>query len=72
MWLVNKLVPFEIEQTGPYILPIPIQFDPGKMIGYLPAYETLEDAKADYPEGPFSEVRFLNLPEPQEPETGSS
>ena len=60
--VVMRVQPFEVEQTGPIRLPIPIVVETGKLIGYLPTYENLEDAKADYPEGPYVHIMEMEAP----------
>jgi hypothetical protein len=59
MIVVMKIQKFEFEQAGEYRIPFPVTFDLGKMLGYLPVYETREDAEKDYPDGPFATVEFV-------------
>ena len=54
MIVVMRVQKFEIEQ-GNFSFEVALDFSP--MIGYLPVYETLEDAKRGFPVGLFSEVR---------------
>lgn len=54
MIVVMRVQKFEIEQ-GNFSFEVALDFSP--MIGYLPVYETLEDAKRGFPDGLFSEVR---------------
>jgi len=50
--VVMKIQPFELEQSPKNILrlPFPVVVETGKMIGYLPVYNSIEDALADYPD----------------------
>jgi len=57
MWIVLRVQEFTVEQKGPLRIPFPVELDFGPMVGYLPVYTTLEDAKTDFPNGPFAEVR---------------
>jgi hypothetical protein len=59
MIVVMKIQEWELEQKGPLYCPLPIKVDSGKMIGYLPVYGTIEDAKVDFPDGPFQEIRRI-------------
>ena len=62
MWAVMKvqsfkLLEFEVKGLPPHFQnPIDIKVVEGKEVGYLPVYNTLEDAKEDFPNGPFQEV----------------
>lgn len=56
MWVVMQMCRFELEYAGPIVLPVPIEVKTS-MIGYLPVYATLDEAKADHPSGPFTEIR---------------
>ena len=56
MWVVMRIQPFEVEPTN---FPLPISVDARKMKGYLPVYETMEDAKAEFPDGPFGEIQYI-------------
>ena len=62
MWVVKVLENFEVEPSPKNVLrlPFPVIIDKGKMIGFLPVYETLDDAKADYPEADYMEIRKKN------------
>lgn len=51
MWLVMRVRKWEFEG------PVPIRIDAGKSIGYVAVYDTLADAQAEYPQGPFTEVK---------------
>ena len=62
MIVVMKVQDFELEQTGPYRLNIPIVLNFRPMIGYLPVYASLEDAKRDFPDGPFQEIALKEAP----------
>ena len=59
MWIVKVLENFEVEPSPKNVLrlPFPVIIDKGKMIGFLPVYETLEDARADYPNANYMEIR---------------
>ena len=59
MWVVKVIQNFEVEPSPHNRLrfPFPINIEAGKMIGFLPVYETLEDAKADYPNADYMEIR---------------
>ena len=50
--VVMKIQPFELEQSPKNILrlPFPVVVETGKMIGYLPVYNSIEDALTDYPD----------------------
>ena len=54
MIVVMRIHDFEFE---PVNCPLPIHVDKGKMIGYLPVYETKEDAMEDYPDAKFLEAK---------------
>ena len=54
MWVVLRLQKFE-EDTHNFPLSIKLDFRP--LIGYLPVYDTLGDAKKEWPDGPFQEIR---------------
>ena len=61
MWVVKIMENFEVESApGSLRLPFPISIDTGKMIGFLPVYETLEDAKTEYPDSDYMEIRKKN------------
>jgi len=62
MWVVKRLENFEVEPSheNKFHLPFPITIDSGKMVGFLPVYETLEDAKAEYPNADYMEIRKKN------------
>ena len=59
MWVVKMLENFEVEPSPKNVIhfPFPITIDKGKMVGFLPVYETLEDAKVDYPDADYMEIR---------------
>ena len=59
MFVVNKVKPFEIEESPKNIihLPFPITFEAGKMIGYLPVYATAEDALSDFPDAELTMIQ---------------
>ena len=59
MWIV--LVPQRWDAFESTLPRLPIKINPGKMCGYLPVYETLGDARAEFPdvtESVFREIRF--------------
>ena len=60
MIVVLKLQDFEVKKVpyGP-----PTTLDVAPMIGYLPVYGTVEDAKKDFPNGPFREIAFIGAKE---------
>ena len=62
MWVVNILEKFEVKTSPKNVIrfPFPITIDKGKTVGFLPVYETLEDAKADYPNADYTEIRKKN------------
>ncbi len=51
-YLVMSQQDFELEPSpeNRFQLPLPVVVDKGKMVGYLPIYNTMEDALADFPE----------------------
>lgn len=53
MWAVKRLINFKVESN----CPLPFYFEDMKPIGYLPVYEFLADAQADYPDATYFEVR---------------
>lgn len=55
MWVVMEVQRFEVKQT----LPLKVVLDFAPMCGYLPVYESKEDAMKDFPEGPFQEIRCV-------------
>ncbi len=59
MFVVMKIQPFKLEQSPDniYRIPVEIKIEPGKMVGYLPVYDTREDALADYPNANLTEIR---------------
>lgn len=54
MWIVMKIQDFEFEPTTS---PISFIIETGKMVGYIPVYNTLEDAKEEFPNADYCEVR---------------
>jgi len=62
MWVVKQIENFEVEPSprNHFRLPFPISIEAGRMIGFLPVYETLADAKADYPNADYMEIRKKN------------
>ena len=60
MIVILKLQDFEVKDVpyGP-----PVTLDVALMIGYLPVYRTVEDAKKDFPDGPFHEIAFIGAKE---------
>jgi len=59
MWVVKIMEDFEVEPSPKNVIrfPFPITIDKGKMVGFLPVYETLEDARTDYPNADYMEIR---------------
>ena len=62
MWVVKMIQNFDLEPSlsNRLRLPFPISIEAGKMIGFLPVYEFLEDAKAEYPNADYMEIRKKN------------
>ena len=60
MFVVMRLQDFEFEQSPNQILrfPFPIVTDKGKMIGFLPVYNTREDALTDFPNAQVIEANI--------------
>ena len=60
MFVVMSIQHFELEDSPDNIskLPLPITIQT-KMSGYLPVYETLEDARADFPNNPIYEAKLI-------------
>ena len=58
MFVVMRLQDFEFEQSPNQILrfPFPITVVKGKMIGFLPVYDTREDALIDFPNAQIIEA----------------
>ena len=58
MFVVCKIQDFEFEpaHTQCFKFPFSITVDRGKMVGYLPVYETREDAREDYPSAKLLEI----------------
>ena len=54
MFVVMKVQDFEFEAAN---FPLPVNVDVGKMKGFLPVYETLEDAVEEYPDSDYVEVQ---------------
>jgi len=59
MFAVCILKDFEFEPVPGQLvkLPFPIKIDKGKMVGFLPVFQTEEDAHADYPLAKLIEIR---------------
>lgn len=59
MFVVMLIQDFEVEPSPGNVLqfPYPITIERGKMVGFLPVYETREDALGDFPEAKLIEVR---------------
>lgn len=51
---------FEPAPNQPIRLPFPITVEKGKMVGFLPIYNTREDALTDFPNAKIVEVRKSN------------
>lgn len=58
--VVLRLVPFAVEAVNSRI---PVSVSAGPMVGYLPVYETREDAEREYPDGPFMRLRQVEQEE---------
>lgn len=54
MFVVMKIQDFVFE---PVNLPMPVSIDKGKLKGFLPVYDTLEDAMEEFPDSEYVEVR---------------
>ena len=54
MFVVMRIQAFELE---PINCPFPVKVETGKLKGYLPVYETLEDAMEEYPESVYLPIR---------------
>lgn len=54
MFVVMRLEDFNFE---PINCSLPVSVDVGKAIGLLPVYATLEDAKEEYPDAKYLEIR---------------
>ena len=52
MWIVTRVRKFE-EAFSPII-------DSRPMIGFIGVYNSREDAEAEYPEGPFREIKWVD------------
>ena len=61
MFVVCKIQDFELEPSPnqPIIFPFSVVVDKGKMVGYLPVYETREDALVDFPKAELIEIREI-------------
>lgn len=59
MFVVCKLEQFNLEPSPNQLLRIPLEIEvETKMVGFLPVYDTREDAIADYPNSELMEIRF--------------
>lgn len=58
-YIVMSIQHFDIEPSPDNIinLPVPVKIET-KMSGYLPVYETLEDAKTDFPDSQIFEGKL--------------
>ncbi len=58
MFAVMKLQSFEVEPSpkNSFTLPIPIEIDSDKMVGFIPVYKTRRDALKDYPNAELVEI----------------
>lgn len=54
MFMAMIIQDFTLESKG---LPLPVHVDAGKMIGYIPVYETIEDALSEFPNANVLEIR---------------
>ena len=59
MWVVMRVEKWSNFKQGGPLVPFPIRISVGASIGFLVVYETIEDAKAEYPDGPFTEIREI-------------
>ena len=59
MFVVMRLQDFEVEPAPNqrFRLPLPVTIDSGKMVGFLPVYDTREDALLDFPEAKLMEIK---------------
>ena len=59
MFVVMLIQDFEVEPAPDNLirLPVPIKLEKGKMIGFLPVYQTKEDALSEFPNAKIIEVR---------------
>ena len=55
MWVVMHVQQFDFEPVPP--LPIQLCVNAGKMKGFLPVYETLDDAAEEYPQCEYVQIR---------------
>ena len=62
MWIV--MTPQRWDSFESTLRILPIKIDPGRMAYYLPVYNSLDDAKSEYPEGPFQQVEFIIKEDP--------
>ena len=60
MFVVFRFEEFNFEITPEHSSPPPpILLEKGRMVGFLPVYETREDALADYPDAELREIRLV-------------
>ena len=59
MFVVMSIQDFEVEPSPKNVIkfPFPITIERGKMIGFLPVYNTKEGALSDFPNSQVLEVR---------------
>jgi len=64
MWVVmipQRWDSFDQSHASVAGIPIEIKIDQGRMSYFLPVYDTLEDAQADFPEGPIKPIQFIEV-----------
>ena len=54
MFVVMKKQNFEFTSN----LPLPVKVETGKLIGWIPVYETLEDAMEEFPDSRYAEIKY--------------
>jgi len=57
MFVVLRLQDFEFEPSPESFFQVSVKVDKGKMAGFLPVYETREDALMDFPGASVIEIR---------------
>lgn len=57
-WIVMRVQKFDLVQDKGNLI-VQVNLDSGLMSGYLPVYDTKEDAEAEYPDGPFGQIREI-------------
>jgi len=61
MFVVMSIQDFEVEPSPKNVIrfPFPITIERGKMIGFLPVYNTREDALSDFPASQVLEAKEI-------------